>query len=308
MKNSNIFEKFAEKFRVDTNELIKTLKNTVFKLKSNKDDGPKEVTNEQLVALLIVADQYGLNPFTREIVAFVDKQGGVVPAVTVDGWCKIINNQPQFDGVEFRFSDEIVELDGARPCPAWCEAIIYRKDRKRPTCIPEYLDEVYRPPFIVKKSGKSWKVDGPWQTHTKRMLRHKALIQCARIAFGFSGIYDEDEAARIVETREKEVVITEGNISPEPALPQSGGVIIDMDNEQEKIPVALLKQIEIRAKQQGIEVPEFTSKEEAQSFLNNLLQKREEASKPVSNVKSVSESSEPETEEAVNETEELELW
>jgi hypothetical protein len=26
-----------------------------------------------------------------------------------------------------------------------------------------------------------------------RMLRHKAIIQCARIAFGFSGITDEDE-------------------------------------------------------------------------------------------------------------------
>jgi hypothetical protein len=29
------------------------------------------------------------------------------------------------------------------------------------------------------------------------MLRHKALIQCARLAFGFAGIYDEDEATRI---------------------------------------------------------------------------------------------------------------
>jgi hypothetical protein len=29
------------------------------------------------------------------------------------------------------------------------------------------------------------------------MLRHKAMIQAARIAFGFAGIYDEDEAARI---------------------------------------------------------------------------------------------------------------
>jgi hypothetical protein len=27
-----------------------------------------------------------------------------------------------------------------------------------------------------------------------RMLRHKATIQCARVAFGFSGITDEDEA------------------------------------------------------------------------------------------------------------------
>ncbi|WP_414836262.1 recombinase RecT, partial [Escherichia coli] len=40
---------------------------------------------------------------------------------------------------------------------------------------------------------------GPWQSHPKRMLRHKAMIQCARLAFGFAGIYDKDEAERIVE-------------------------------------------------------------------------------------------------------------
>jgi hypothetical protein len=41
------------------------------------------------------------------------------------------------------------------------------------------------------------------------MLRHKAMIQCARIAFGFGGIFDPDEAERIVErdiTAESEVV------------------------------------------------------------------------------------------------------
>jgi hypothetical protein len=31
------------------------------------------------------------------------------------------------------------------------------------------------------------------------MLRHKAMIQCARLAFGFVGIYEQDEAERIVE-------------------------------------------------------------------------------------------------------------
>lgn len=31
------------------------------------------------------------------------------------------------------------------------------------------------------------------------MLRHKAMIQGARLAFGFVGIYDQDEAERIVE-------------------------------------------------------------------------------------------------------------
>jgi hypothetical protein len=29
------------------------------------------------------------------------------------------------------------------------------------------------------------------------MLRHKSYIQCARVCFGFSGIYDPDEAERI---------------------------------------------------------------------------------------------------------------
>jgi hypothetical protein len=35
----------------------------------------------------------------------------------------------------------------------------------------------------------------------KRMHRHKSLIQGARVAFGFAGIYDEDEAHRIIEEK-----------------------------------------------------------------------------------------------------------
>ena len=54
---------------------------------------------------------------------------------------------------------------------------------------------MYRAPF----KGKYGDVTGPWQTHTKRFLRHKAMIQCARLAFGYGGIYDQDEAERIVE-------------------------------------------------------------------------------------------------------------
>jgi hypothetical protein len=39
---------------------------------------------------------------------------------------------------------------------------------------------------------------GAWLTHPRRMLRHKAMLQCARICFGLSGIYDSDEAHRVV--------------------------------------------------------------------------------------------------------------
>ena len=43
-----------------------------------------------------------LNPFTKEIYAFPDsKSGGIVPMVSIDGWCRIINEHPQLDGIGF---------------------------------------------------------------------------------------------------------------------------------------------------------------------------------------------------------------
>lgn len=171
----------------DGSSLIETLKLTAFRQRGNDI-----VTDAQMEALLIVAEQYRLNPFTKELFAFSDK-GAIVPVVSVDGWSRIINEHSQFDGLEFRYSDELVTMPRGKECPAWCEVTMYRKDRSRPTVVREYLDEVYQAP-----RGQN-AYDGPWQTHTKRFLRHKTLIQGARIAFGFAGIYDEDEARRIID-------------------------------------------------------------------------------------------------------------
>lgn len=171
----------------DGSSLVETLKATAFK---------GQVSDAQMTALMVVANQYGLNPWTKEIYAFPDKNNGIVPVVGVDGWARIINDNPQFDGMEFAQSDEMVRMPGANSdAPAWIECAMYRKDRTRPVIIREYLDEAYREPF----NGKFGPVIGPWQTHPKRFLRHKAMIQCARMAFGYGGIYDQDEAERIVE-------------------------------------------------------------------------------------------------------------
>lgn len=156
----------AEQFGIpESDELTAVLKATAFK---------GQVSDAQMSALLIVAQQYGLNPWTKEIYAFPDQNNGIVPVVGVDGWSRIINSHPQFDGMDFEQDDES------------CTCIIYRKDRTRPVRVTEYLSE-------CKRGVK------PWQSHPKRMLRHKALIQCARLAFGYVGIYDLDEAERIVE-------------------------------------------------------------------------------------------------------------
>lgn len=193
----------AERFGVDERKLIGTLKATAFSVKN----GP-EPTNEQMMALMVVADQYGLNPFTREIYAFPDKQNGIVPVVGVDGWSRIINSHADFDGMEFAESEQWIDpaqdvpYADAKPCPTWIECRIYRKDRGHPICAREYLDEVYRPPFEKRGERGPYKVNGPWQSHTKRMLRHKAMIQASRLAMGFAGIYDPDEAERIREARD----------------------------------------------------------------------------------------------------------
>jgi len=149
----------------DDGELVAVLKATAFK---------GQATDAQMTALLIVASQYKLNPFTKELYAFPDRQNGIVPVVGVDGWSRIINSHDQFDGMDFQQDDES------------CTCTIHRKDRGHPIRVTEWMAECRRANV------------GPWQSHPKRMLRHKAMIQCARLAFGFVGIYEQDEAERIV--------------------------------------------------------------------------------------------------------------
>jgi phage recombination protein Bet len=185
---TSLVARFADRFGVDKGKLLTTLKATAFRQRGDRT----AITDEQMMALLVVAEQYKLNPFTKEIFAFDDK-GSIIPVVSVDGWARIINEHPALNGVEFRYAETSTKMPRGKDCPDWCEVIIHRKDRERPTIVREYLDEVYQAP-----RGKDGGYDGPWQTHTKRFLRHKTFIQGARLAFGFAGIFDEDEAQRIV--------------------------------------------------------------------------------------------------------------
>lgn len=182
---ATLTQKLADRLDMgDGSQLIETLKATAFK---------GQVSDAQMTALMVVANQYGLNPWTKEIYAFPDKNNGIVPVVGVDGWARIINDHSQFDGMEF-------EQDGES-----CTCIMYRKDRSRPVKVTEYMSE-------CKRQGV-----GPWQSHPLRMLRHKAMIQCARLAFGFTGIHDQDEAERITETREKDVTARGAVVREQPA-------------------------------------------------------------------------------------------
>lgn len=154
----------ASRLSVDPDKLLATLKSTVC----------KGATNEEMLALVVIANEYGLNLLLRELYAFPAKGGGIVPVVSVDGWIRMCNDHPMMDGMEFQdHHDAKGELISVT-----CR--IFRKDRRHPTVITEYLVE-------CRRNTEPWKM-------ANRMLRHKSLIQCARVAFGFSGIQDEDEA------------------------------------------------------------------------------------------------------------------
>lgn len=154
---------------------------------------PKDASNEEFAAFLMVAKQYDLNPVTREIYAFPKKGGGIQPIVGIDGWMNLINSQHVCDGIEFEDHFGSDKKLSAITCR------IYRKDRQHPTLVTEYMDECRRP-------------TEPWTKWPARMLRHKAAIQCARYAFGFAGIIDPEEAER-----SSEVISGEVTAPPPPA-------------------------------------------------------------------------------------------
>lgn len=114
----------------DGNGLIETLKATAFK---------GQVTDAQMTALMVVANQYGLNPWTKEIYAFPDKTTASCQLlVSMAG--HVLSTHPQFDGMAQ--DDES------------CTCIMYRKDRTHPIKVTEYMSE-------CKRSNA-----GPWMIRT----------------------------------------------------------------------------------------------------------------------------------------------
>lgn len=196
----------ADKYSLSPADFVTTVKNTC---------GLAKASDSEFGAFLIVAKEYDLNPILKEIYAFPAKGGGIVPIVSVDGWLNLVNSHPQCDGFEFDTAyDEKGELVSAT-----CR--IYRKDRSRPTAVTELLSECVRP-------------TDPWKMKN-RMLRHKTLIQCARYAFGFAGIYDEDEAAKFADMRDVTPAATKTAPTP-PRPPVKGEATVGTSEKQASKP------------------------------------------------------------------------
>lgn len=210
----SILVTMASKFDMDPAAFEATLRGTV--LRPDKDGNA--ATKEEFAAFLVVANEYNLNPLTKEIFAFFDRQkNAIIPIVSVDGWARIINEHKAFNGMSFL--DERDEKGNV--VAITCR--IFRRDREHPIEATEYLAECKRDTV-------------PWKTWPRRMLRHKALIQAARYAFGFSGIYDEDEAERISASRARDVTPPASGMSgvQQRLLERNASAPIDMQAHVEK--------------------------------------------------------------------------
>ena len=117
------------------------------------------------IQLLRMAARYQLDPLSDEI-SIMETHEGYQAFITIDGWVKLINGHEQYAGMSLREASP-----EESQAPEWMECTIYRHDRILPIVVKEYLEEV--------------RTEHPsWQQMPRRMLRHRVIQQCARLALG----------------------------------------------------------------------------------------------------------------------------
>ena len=119
-----------------------------------------------LKIVLTTAKRLKLNPILDQIAWEWSRESGYQVYIPIDGWIAMIHREPSFQGVAF---SQAQETDNG--VPIWMECTIYQANLTHPVTVREYYVEL--------------KTQHPvWQHMPCRMLRHKTLQQCARLAFG----------------------------------------------------------------------------------------------------------------------------
>lgn len=183
---SNALSIIAASNGVTQEEVAEVLRGMII---SGKGQHGAQATNAEMTVVSSIFAKYDLNPFIREGHAFVSG-GKLQVMIGLDGWLKIANRHPEFDGYEqFDNFDDKGDLVSVT-------TKIYVKNRRFPTPHTEYMKEAF-----VSTSPA-------WKKFPFRMLAGKSLGQCVRKAFGVSEVLDDDEASRIAANSSREKDIT----------------------------------------------------------------------------------------------------
>jgi phage recombination protein Bet len=158
---TSVITTFARRFSIDASKVLQLLKNSVFRAGKDSPD----FADEEVCGALVLCNEVRLNPFAGEITVFRGKGGKLSVIIAIDGWIKIVTRHPQYDGEEW---EDVYDEQGGL-VSVTCK--MFRRDRKRPTEAIVFLDE-------ERENSPQW------QQRPHRMLRHRAYIQAARLAFG----------------------------------------------------------------------------------------------------------------------------
>ncbi len=127
-------------------------------------DSQIKVPAKTILTLLRTIQHWHLDPLKEEIgfTQYEDDHWQIF--ISINGCSKLLNEHNQFNGLVFNQADTLIE-----GVPEWMECSIYRRDRIMPITVREYYVEVRNNQEI-------------WQKMPRRMLRHRALQQCVRLA------------------------------------------------------------------------------------------------------------------------------
>lgn len=145
-------------------EMLHTLRNTV----------APGLTDSEFALFAEIVKSTGLNPVTKEVWAI--KAGGRLQLMTgINGFLRIANSHPMFDGMEVEFEWDNKQLISAT-------AKVYRKDRRFPAVATAYMNEY----------GKQSPI---WKTMPSVMLSKCAKSLAIREAFvqELGGLYTQEE-------------------------------------------------------------------------------------------------------------------
>lgn len=165
-----------EQSRYDDPDIVKTLKSTV----------AKGATDHEFQMFIEICKATGLNPFLREIWCAVPMKDGqrsqygqVLIMAGRDGYLRVANDHPMFDGIETR-----VERDpNGIPIKAVCT--VWRKDRNHPTISEAYFNEYYKPGYNGKPSV--------WDTYKSAMIAKVSEVLALKRSFSINGVVTEEE-------------------------------------------------------------------------------------------------------------------
>lgn len=190
--------RMAAKYGTTADALRKTCDEVCFKPDRDGNVPPDTLK----LAFYLVCESHDLNPLRREVFALYDaKKNILMPYVSIDGWLRKCNENPAFDGME-------VTIDGWKESdigqgrtlrhPTGATCTIWRKDRAHPIKWSESWEENFQPNKYLS---------GNWYERPERMMKWKAIIQCARVAFHLAGVYDEQEAMEAIHGKEPPISV-----------------------------------------------------------------------------------------------------